>query len=68
VVVASEDSLQSVTKDFTMFLLLIVCVVGVVLEFKTLCRKSCVCIARSTVEVCDQGSIWFAKRKMKLVL
>jgi hypothetical protein len=66
VVVASEDSLQSVTKDFTMFLLLIVCVVGVVLEFKTLCRKSCVCIA--TVEVCDQGSIWFAKRKMKLVL
>jgi hypothetical protein len=63
VVVASEDSLQSVTKAFTMFLLLLVCVVGVVLGLKTLCCNSGFCnndnkatMMGRAVEVCDEGS------------
>jgi hypothetical protein len=45
VLVASEDSLQSMTKDFTIFILLLVCVVGAVLGFKSLCCNSRACMA-----------------------
>ena len=45
VVVASEDSLHSMTKGFTVFLLMVVCVVGAVLGIKTLCCNSRTCMA-----------------------